>query len=207
MAAPGIVGQLPRPEGYRGHPRATGTRRRPGWTRSQTRQRARSTGCVASQTSPGAPRRTSRCRRLLKRPFAVRDAVPLGSAGATRMLDGIQQRLASGRGERDLRQALLSVGSALRGAAQRPAVRRRAGHRARGARGAGRVRHAHTGPVLRTPRRPTTSTPPSGPSTAGPTCPTRRSRSSTSARWALPPSSRQPASCPPWPAPRTCRAS
>ena len=47
---------------------------------------------------------------LMSRPFAVRDAVPLGSAGATRMLDVVQQRLTSGRGGADVREALRRSG-------------------------------------------------------------------------------------------------
>src|SRR5690606_2180337 len=43
---------------------------------------------------------------LMERPFAVRDAVPLGGAGSTRWLDEIQRRLGSGDGGPDLAQAL-----------------------------------------------------------------------------------------------------
>ncbi|WP_256840326.1 alpha-(1-_3)-arabinofuranosyltransferase domain-containing protein [Ornithinimicrobium faecis] len=47
---------------------------------------------------------------LLERPFAVRDAVPLGGAGSTRWLDEIQRRLGSGDGGPDLAQALARGG-------------------------------------------------------------------------------------------------
>ena len=46
----------------------------------------------------------------MSRPFAVRDAVPLGSAGTTRMLDAVQARLTSGRGGTDVRDALRRAG-------------------------------------------------------------------------------------------------
>lgn len=46
---------------------------------------------------------------LSQRPFAVRDAVPLGSAGATRVLDGVEDRLRNGDGE-GLRRALRDAG-------------------------------------------------------------------------------------------------
>lgn len=47
---------------------------------------------------------------LMDRPFAVRDAVPLGGAGSTRWLDEIQRRLGSGDGGPELAQALARGG-------------------------------------------------------------------------------------------------
>ena len=47
---------------------------------------------------------------LLKRPMAVRDAVPLGSAGTTRWLDEVERRLGSGVGDETLQQALVRAG-------------------------------------------------------------------------------------------------
>ncbi|MBM6403798.1 DUF3367 domain-containing protein [Phycicoccus sp. CSK15P-2] len=47
---------------------------------------------------------------LLDRPFAVRDAVPLGSAGATRWLDLVERRLQAGDGDDTLRSALARAG-------------------------------------------------------------------------------------------------
>ncbi|MDX6237402.1 MAG: arabinofuranan 3-O-arabinosyltransferase, partial [Kribbellaceae bacterium] len=47
---------------------------------------------------------------LLKRPMAVRDAVPLGSAGTTRWLDEVELRLGSGVGDQTLHQALTRAG-------------------------------------------------------------------------------------------------
>lgn len=47
---------------------------------------------------------------LLRRPFVVRDAVPLGSAGATRVLDEIMRRLADGDGGPEVKQAIAGLG-------------------------------------------------------------------------------------------------
>ena len=46
----------------------------------------------------------------MRRPFAVRDAVPLGSAGSTRLLDEIQRRLGEGMGGPELRSLLTRSG-------------------------------------------------------------------------------------------------
>ncbi len=47
---------------------------------------------------------------LLRRPLAVRDAVPLGSAGATRMLDELGRALASGRADAGFMRTLAGAG-------------------------------------------------------------------------------------------------
>ena len=47
---------------------------------------------------------------LMRRPFAVRDAVPLGSAGGTRWLDGVERQLGAGRGGGGVTQALATAG-------------------------------------------------------------------------------------------------
>jgi arabinofuranan 3-O-arabinosyltransferase len=47
---------------------------------------------------------------LANRPFVVRDAVPLGSAGTTRWLDSVESRLQAGTGGVALRAALVSAG-------------------------------------------------------------------------------------------------
>lgn len=47
---------------------------------------------------------------LMRRPFAVRDAVPLGSAGSTRLLDGLQGSIGSGEGGPQVARALAAAG-------------------------------------------------------------------------------------------------
>jgi len=47
---------------------------------------------------------------LMRRPVAVRDAVPLGSAGSTRLLDEIQRQLGQGLGGPGLRSLLVRAG-------------------------------------------------------------------------------------------------
>jgi arabinofuranan 3-O-arabinosyltransferase len=47
---------------------------------------------------------------LMRRPFAVRDAVPLGSAGSTRLLDELIRRMGNGEGGPELRSTLASMG-------------------------------------------------------------------------------------------------
>lgn len=49
---------------------------------------------------------------IMRRPFVLRDAVPLGSAGSTRFLDGVNKTIASGRGDPSIAQALASAGVA-----------------------------------------------------------------------------------------------
>jgi len=47
---------------------------------------------------------------LMRRPMAVRDALPLGSAGSTRQLDEIQRRLGAGMGSPELHDLLVRAG-------------------------------------------------------------------------------------------------
>lgn len=47
---------------------------------------------------------------IMRRPFVLRDAVPLGSAGSTRFLDGVNRTVASGRGDPSVAQALAGAG-------------------------------------------------------------------------------------------------
>ncbi|MCH8614031.1 alpha-(1-_3)-arabinofuranosyltransferase domain-containing protein [Arsenicicoccus dermatophilus] len=57
----------------------------------------------------GAPR-DEPLQALMRRPFAVRDAVPLGSAGATRLLDEVERSLRTGVAVPGLRTALADAG-------------------------------------------------------------------------------------------------
>ncbi|MFF0270757.1 alpha-(1-_3)-arabinofuranosyltransferase [Kribbella sp. NPDC004536] len=108
-ATPAVVGQMPRPEGYDAIP---------GYWRDAA-------AWLDNQPVPGTVLVTPAAsfadftwgstkdepfQALLKRPMAVRDAVPLGSAGATRWLDEVERRLGSGVGDETLREALTRAG-------------------------------------------------------------------------------------------------
>ncbi|TWD83713.1 arabinofuranan 3-O-arabinosyltransferase [Kribbella amoyensis] len=109
VATPAIFAQLPRPEGYDAIP--AHWREAAAWLDGQS-----TTGSVlvvpaASFADFGwGSTKDEPFQALLKRPMAVRDAVPLGSAGATRWLDEIERRLGSGVGDRTLPQALQRAG-------------------------------------------------------------------------------------------------
>jgi arabinofuranan 3-O-arabinosyltransferase len=66
-------------------------------------------GSTAPASYWGDPRDEA-LQPLASSPWIVRDAVPLGSAGATRMLNDIEARVASGYGGTELRNALLRMG-------------------------------------------------------------------------------------------------
>jgi arabinofuranan 3-O-arabinosyltransferase len=107
--APALAGTLARPEGYAAIPQHW--RDAAGWLDAQP-------GPGTVLVTPGAgfadftwgSTKDEPLQALMQRPFAVRDAVPLGSAGATRVLDGIEDRLSSGQGGPGLRTALRSAG-------------------------------------------------------------------------------------------------
>ena len=108
-ATPAILGQLPRREGYVAVPAywrdaAAWLDRQPG-PGSVLVVPASSFADFTWGSTKDEP-----FQALLKRPMAVRDAVPLGSAGATRWLDEIERRLGSGVGDATLRQALTRAG-------------------------------------------------------------------------------------------------
>ncbi len=109
VATPAIFGQLPRPEGYDAMPAY--------WRDAATwldRQPVAGSVLVVPAASfadfTWGSTMDEPFQALLKRPMAVRDAVPLGSAGATRWLDEIERRLSSGVGDKTLQQALTGAG-------------------------------------------------------------------------------------------------
>ncbi len=109
LAAPGIAGSMPRPEGYvaiPGYWRAAAT-----WLDTRHTEGSVLLAPAASFADfAWGSTKDEPLQALMTRPFAVRDAVPLGSAGTTRMLDVVQQRLTSGRGGADVREALRRSG-------------------------------------------------------------------------------------------------
>lgn len=63
----------------------------------------------AAELTWGSPR-DEPLQALMRRPFAVRDAVPLGSAGSTRYLDEVERHLRTGVGGSGLRSSLRDAG-------------------------------------------------------------------------------------------------
>lgn len=109
VSAPGVAATLPRPGGYEqiaAHWVQTAQ-----WLDAQP-----GTGTVlVVPASPFAEfdwgtTRDEPLQALMERPFAVRDAVPLGGAGSTRWLDEVQRRLGSGLGGPELEHALARAG-------------------------------------------------------------------------------------------------
>ncbi|WP_368244343.1 alpha-(1-_3)-arabinofuranosyltransferase family protein [Janibacter sp. Y6] len=109
LSSPALAGSMPRPEGYEAIPQH--------WrdvARFLDDDPAPGTALVV----PGASfadftwgsTKDEPLQALTSRPFAVRDAVPLGGAGSTRLLDDIEGRLADGRGGPELVSALRSAG-------------------------------------------------------------------------------------------------
>ncbi len=109
VASPAIVGGLARPDGYAAIPAH--------WYQAATwldRQSSAGTVLVVPASSfadfSWGSTRDEPLQALMRRPFAVRDAVPLGSAGTTRLLDEIQRQLGQGAGGPALRSLLASAG-------------------------------------------------------------------------------------------------
>jgi arabinofuranan 3-O-arabinosyltransferase len=109
VTAPAIVGGTARPEGYVAIPAH--------WYQAAA--------WLDHQTSPGTvlvvpaasfadfnwgSTKDDPLQALMRRPFAVRDGVPLGSAGSTRLLDEIQGQLGQGMGGPRLHAMLVRAG-------------------------------------------------------------------------------------------------
>ncbi|MFI6826053.1 alpha-(1-_3)-arabinofuranosyltransferase [Kribbella sp. NPDC050241] len=109
VAAPAIFGQLPRREGYDAIP--AHWREAAAWLDNQTTKGSVLVVPAASFADfTWGSTKDEPFQALLKRPLAVRDAVPLGSAGTTRWLDEVERRLGSGVGDKTLKQALTRAG-------------------------------------------------------------------------------------------------
>ena len=109
MAAPAFAGGMARPEGYEtipGHWHAAAA-----WL---DRQGAPGTALVVPASSfadfSWGSTKDEPLQALMRRPFAVRDAVPLGSAGSTRLLDEIQRQIGQGAGGPELRSLFVRAG-------------------------------------------------------------------------------------------------
>jgi arabinofuranan 3-O-arabinosyltransferase len=109
VATPAVFGQLPRPESYQAIP--AHWREAATWLDSQ--QTSGSVLVVPAASFADftwGSTKDEPFQALLKRPLAVRDAVPLGSAGTTRWLDEVERQLGSGVGGETLQQALARAG-------------------------------------------------------------------------------------------------
>lgn len=109
MASPALAGQAARPEAYSAIPAD--------WHQAaQWLDQQRGPGSVLVLPAASfadftwGSTKDSPLQPLMKRPFAVRDAVPLGSAGATRWLDEIERRMGSGLGGPEVQDALREAG-------------------------------------------------------------------------------------------------
>lgn len=109
VASPALVGQLARPESYRALP--TYWKQAARWLDSQPEE-----GAVLVLPAAGTAdfewgsTKDNPLQPLLERPFVHRDGVPLGSAGATRFLDGVEDELGRGQGGEHVRDALTAAG-------------------------------------------------------------------------------------------------
>jgi arabinofuranan 3-O-arabinosyltransferase len=109
VSAPAIVGGMARPEGYRDIPAH--------WYAAAAwldEQSAPGTVLVVPASSfadfTWGSTKDEPLQALMRRPFAVRDAVPLGSAGSTRLLDEIQRQMGQGMGGPTLHALLVRAG-------------------------------------------------------------------------------------------------
>ncbi|ADB32160.1 coagulation factor 5/8 type domain protein [Kribbella flavida DSM 17836] len=109
VATPAMFAQLPRTESYQAMPAH--------WSEAATWLDSQpTTGSVLVVPAASfadftwGSTKDEPFQALLKRPMAVRDAVPLGSAGTTRWLDELERRLGSGVGDKTLVQALNRAG-------------------------------------------------------------------------------------------------
>ena len=109
LAAPAINAGLPRPDGYSAIPGYW--RDAASWLDGRAEP-----GTVLVVPAAGfadfiwGSTKDDPLQALSTRPFAVRDAVPLGSAGSTRWLDAVERSLQSGTGGDRLHEALESAG-------------------------------------------------------------------------------------------------
>ncbi|WP_050347292.1 alpha-(1-_3)-arabinofuranosyltransferase domain-containing protein [Arsenicicoccus sp. oral taxon 190] len=108
-AAPGVAAMLPRDGAYE---------QIPDYWREAARWLDDRPGPGTVLVVPAAPfadltwgsPRDEPLQALMRRPFAVRDAVPLGSAGSTRYLDEVERALRTGSATPALRQSLVDAG-------------------------------------------------------------------------------------------------
>jgi len=108
-AAPAVAANLPRPGGYDGIPQY--------WHEAAAwLDDAEGQGAVLVLPSASfadftwGSTRDEPLQALMQRPFVVRDAVPLGGAGSTRLLDEVTRRLTAGMGSPDLARVLGEAG-------------------------------------------------------------------------------------------------
>ena len=107
--APAVGVALARPEGYRAIP--DHWREAAAWLDAQPAPGAVLVAPASSFSDlTWGSTKDEPLQALASRPFVVRDAVPLGSAGATRLLDSLQDRLGSGQRVEGLRDVLTSAG-------------------------------------------------------------------------------------------------
>jgi len=109
VTAPAIVGGMARPEGYVAIP--AHWYQAAAWLDHQT---APGTVLVVPASSfadfTWGSTKDEPLQALMRRPFAVRDAVPLGSAGSARLLDEIERQLGDGSGGSGLHDLLVRAG-------------------------------------------------------------------------------------------------
>ncbi|WBQ02381.1 alpha-(1-_3)-arabinofuranosyltransferase [Kribbella sp. CA-293567] len=109
IATPALFAQLPRPESYEAIP--AHWREAATWLDDQpTKGSVLVVPAASFADFTWGSTKDEPFQALLKRPMAVRDAVPLGSAGTTRWLDEVERRLGSGVGDKTLQQALARAG-------------------------------------------------------------------------------------------------